>query len=194
MDGWITCNLTSFWTVFQSYQVDEKLIIKGCVQWNSVYCWEDFASSGDRTRFARIREKRQNRISKKKTRMDFTRMKKQNASYRAQSKEYEITRSMKLYKYPTHYAYLFHRARDIRQLTWPCNIGQGKMWVRHWDDMIYMEVYANYYALCPYCYWVMDLKTQPKFTEPLQVCRCQKWVIVFRRSPLGVTVDQVSSA
>ena len=43
--------------------------------------------------------------------------KKQNVSHRAQSKEYEITRSMKLSKYPKHDAYLFHRARDIRQLT-----------------------------------------------------------------------------
>ena len=54
---------------------------------------------------------------KKKTRMDFTRIKKQNASHRAQSKEYEITRSLKLNKYPKHDAYLLHRTRDIRQLT-----------------------------------------------------------------------------
>ena len=45
---------------------------------------------------------------KKKTRMDFTRIKKRSASHRAQSKEYEITRSMKLNKYPKHDAYLFH--------------------------------------------------------------------------------------
>ena len=89
---------------------------------------------------------------KKKTRIDFTRTKKQTASHRAQSKEYEITRSLKLNKYPKHDAYLLHRARDIRQLTWPFNIGQGKMWVRHWEDMIYKEVYAKYYALSPYCY------------------------------------------
>ena len=54
---------------------------------------------------------------KKKTRMDFTRIKKQNAIHRAQSKEYEITRSLKRNKYPKHDAYLLHRARAIRQLT-----------------------------------------------------------------------------
>ena len=37
MDGWMTCDFTSFSTVFQSYQDDGKLILKGCVQWNSVY-------------------------------------------------------------------------------------------------------------------------------------------------------------
>ena len=42
-----------FSTVFQSYQVDERLIMKGCVQWNSVYGREDFALSRDQTRFAR---------------------------------------------------------------------------------------------------------------------------------------------
>ena len=34
MDGWITCDFTSFSTVFQIYQDDGRLIIKGCVQWN----------------------------------------------------------------------------------------------------------------------------------------------------------------
>ena len=29
------------------------MIMKGCEQWNSVSGWEDFASSGDRTRFSR---------------------------------------------------------------------------------------------------------------------------------------------
>ena len=29
------------------------MIMKGCVQWNSVYGWEDFTSSEDRTRSAR---------------------------------------------------------------------------------------------------------------------------------------------
>ena len=53
----------------------------------------------------------------KKTRMDFTRIKKRSASHRAQSKEYEITRSIKTEQYPKHDAYLLHRARDIRQLT-----------------------------------------------------------------------------
>ena len=37
MDGWMTCDFTSFSTVFRSYQDDERLIMKGCVQWNSVY-------------------------------------------------------------------------------------------------------------------------------------------------------------
>ena len=37
MDGWMTCDFTSFSTVFQSYQDDERLIMKGCVQWSSVY-------------------------------------------------------------------------------------------------------------------------------------------------------------
>ena len=36
MDGWMNCNFTSFSTVFQSYQDDERLIMKGCVQWNPV--------------------------------------------------------------------------------------------------------------------------------------------------------------
>ena len=38
MDGWITCDFTSFSIdIFQSYQDDGWLIIKGCEQWNSVY-------------------------------------------------------------------------------------------------------------------------------------------------------------
>ena len=38
MDGWMTCDFTSlFFTVFQSYQDDVKMIMKDCVQWNSVY-------------------------------------------------------------------------------------------------------------------------------------------------------------
>ena len=37
MDGWTACDFTSFSTVFQSYQDDEKLIMKGCVQRNPVY-------------------------------------------------------------------------------------------------------------------------------------------------------------
>ena len=36
-DGLMTCAFTFFSTVFQSYQDDGKLIMKGCVQWNSVY-------------------------------------------------------------------------------------------------------------------------------------------------------------
>ena len=38
MDGWMTCDFTSFLTVFQSYQDDVWMIMKGCVQWNSIYC------------------------------------------------------------------------------------------------------------------------------------------------------------
>ena len=53
MDGWMTCGFTSFLTVFQSYPDDVWMIMKGCVQWNSVYGWEDFTSSVDRTRSAR---------------------------------------------------------------------------------------------------------------------------------------------
>ena len=35
MDRSMTCDFTSFSTVFQSYQDDERLIMKGSVQWNS---------------------------------------------------------------------------------------------------------------------------------------------------------------
>ena len=37
MDGWIICDFRSFSTVFQSYQDDGRLIMKGCVQLSSVY-------------------------------------------------------------------------------------------------------------------------------------------------------------
>ena len=36
-DGWMTCDFTSFSTIFQSYQDDWEMILKGCVQWNPVY-------------------------------------------------------------------------------------------------------------------------------------------------------------
>ena len=49
MDGWMTCDFTSCSTVFQYYQDNGRLIMKGCVQWNSFYSGEDFASSGDQT-------------------------------------------------------------------------------------------------------------------------------------------------
>ena len=39
-------HFTSFTTVFQSYQDDERNIMKVCVKWNPVYCREDFALSG----------------------------------------------------------------------------------------------------------------------------------------------------
>ena len=38
MDGWMICDFTSFSTVLQSYQDDGRMIMKGCVQWNPVYC------------------------------------------------------------------------------------------------------------------------------------------------------------
>ena len=50
IDGWVTCEFTSFSTVFRSYQDDERLIMKGCVQWSPVYGWVEFPSSGARTR------------------------------------------------------------------------------------------------------------------------------------------------
>ena len=36
MDRWMTCDFTSFSTVFQSYQDDFWMIMKGLVQWNVV--------------------------------------------------------------------------------------------------------------------------------------------------------------
>ena len=36
IDGRMTCDFTSFSIVFQSYQDNERLIMKGCVQWSSV--------------------------------------------------------------------------------------------------------------------------------------------------------------
>ena len=50
MDGWMICNFMSFSTVFQSYQDDGQMRMKGCEQWNPVYGWEDFTSSGAKTR------------------------------------------------------------------------------------------------------------------------------------------------
>ena len=37
MSGWMICDFRSFSTVFQSYQDDERLKIKSCVQWNPFY-------------------------------------------------------------------------------------------------------------------------------------------------------------
>ena len=37
MDGWMTWDFRSFLTIFQSYQDDGRLIMKGCVQWNYAY-------------------------------------------------------------------------------------------------------------------------------------------------------------
>ena len=53
MDGWMTCDFKSFLTVFQPYQDDIWMIMKGCVQWNSTDGWEDFTLSEDRTWSAR---------------------------------------------------------------------------------------------------------------------------------------------
>ena len=49
LDGWMTCDFMSFQTVFQEYQDDVWMIMNGCVQWNSIYDWEDFTSSEERT-------------------------------------------------------------------------------------------------------------------------------------------------
>ena len=37
LDGWMTCDSTSFSIVFWSYQEDGWMIMKGCVQWNPIY-------------------------------------------------------------------------------------------------------------------------------------------------------------
>ena len=48
IDGWMT------WDFQQYFSKDDgRLIMKGCVQWNSIYGCEDFALSGDRTWSAR---------------------------------------------------------------------------------------------------------------------------------------------
>ena len=38
----MTCDFTSFSTVFQSVWEDGRVIMKGCVQWNPIYGWKDF--------------------------------------------------------------------------------------------------------------------------------------------------------
>ena len=38
----MTCHLTSVLTVFQEYQDDVRVIVKGFVQWSPVYGWKDF--------------------------------------------------------------------------------------------------------------------------------------------------------
>ena len=50
MDGWMTCKFTSFSTVFQSYQDDGQLIMKGCVQLNWFMIQNISASNRARTR------------------------------------------------------------------------------------------------------------------------------------------------
>ena len=42
----MVCAFMSFSTVFQSYQDNGQMIMKGCVQWNSIYGWEEVSSSG----------------------------------------------------------------------------------------------------------------------------------------------------
>ena len=39
-DGWMTCNFTPFSTLFQSYQDDGQMIMKGCELWNLVYIFK----------------------------------------------------------------------------------------------------------------------------------------------------------
>ena len=57
-DGWM--DDLRFYVLFNSisYQDDVWTIMKGCVQWNSVYGREDFTSSEDRTQSARSVGKR----------------------------------------------------------------------------------------------------------------------------------------
>ena len=42
-DGWMICNFMSFSTVFESYQEDGQMIMKGCAQWNPVYSCEEYS-------------------------------------------------------------------------------------------------------------------------------------------------------
>ena len=43
MDGQMTCNFMSFLlTVFQSCQVDRRVILKNYVKWNHIYSWKEF--------------------------------------------------------------------------------------------------------------------------------------------------------
>ena len=44
----MTCDFTSFLTVFQSYEDDVRMIMKSCVQWNFVYGCGDITSSEGR--------------------------------------------------------------------------------------------------------------------------------------------------
>ena len=37
LDRWMICDFTSFSTVFETYQDDGRMIMKGCVQRNPVY-------------------------------------------------------------------------------------------------------------------------------------------------------------
>ena len=42
MDGWMTWGFTYFSTVFQSYEDNDQVIIKGCMQGNPIYGCKDF--------------------------------------------------------------------------------------------------------------------------------------------------------
>ena len=52
--GWISCHFTFFQTVFQSYQDDEGMMMKGCVKWNTVYDKEDFNLGSPRSAGQRL--------------------------------------------------------------------------------------------------------------------------------------------
>ena len=54
MGEWITCDFTSFSTIFQSYQNDRWMIMKGCVQWTPFMIENIFALSGARTQYCYI--------------------------------------------------------------------------------------------------------------------------------------------
>ena len=58
LGAWMTCDVTSFSTVFQSYQDDGRMIMKDCVQRNPVYGLEDLAWNGARTQTARSVDQR----------------------------------------------------------------------------------------------------------------------------------------
>ena len=47
MDGHVICDFTSFSIVFQSYQDDERLTMKGCMEWNPVYDQKEITSQID---------------------------------------------------------------------------------------------------------------------------------------------------
>ena len=49
MVGWMTCDFTSFSTVFLSHQDDGRVIAKACVQWNPFTVGKISAFSGART-------------------------------------------------------------------------------------------------------------------------------------------------
>ena len=40
--SWLNCYYPTFSTVFQSYRDNGRVLMKGCVQWDLIYSWEDF--------------------------------------------------------------------------------------------------------------------------------------------------------